>query len=254
MSSTTAKPRLPSIPTGYAFTLLIASSVAAWRLPDVVSRAAAMTALTSTSDGVSVAMDALPLVLTLLPFLVAAAAWRTIPHGMRTGVLGILALLAAPTAYRAAGYAEWMVRDAVEMRLVAADLAPIRAAMRVPPEEAARRAVEAGNPEFLGISNVGMFIPGVENDCVERNQGWWLVREMGDAVRSAGHLRFQLDATAYATRYNAAVVRLVGLDPAEAARPVDECPYAPVQFSGDTPYWPDGGLPAADARRDDERE
>jgi hypothetical protein len=233
--------RMPVFRRGMFFPVLIASMAVAWALREFPIPLPSIRTGWGRSAAVAIAIDALPLAITLLPLAVIALAWRSRAGWTRRAVLAMLIPYAALVATSTTGRVDDLVRTVKVERAMAATLHPQRLAMRVPPEDAARRALSAGNDDFLAISGESLIVPGVENWCATEASGWMVVRNTSDGFQSRGHVGFQWEAATYARRYNAEVIARLGLDRAELSRPVDPPCGGSAESRPAPRYWPDGG-------------
>ena len=171
------------------------------------------------SDAVTWANIIATLLLVSVPLIAAAVAWRSpgrAPRIAAAAMLLVYGVIAWPVAFSAAG---WSVAFAGMQREANAMMAAPRRAMRVPPAEAAARALAAGDSSWLGVQSYALEVPLVErNDCLLAHYGVHVVEGTGDAPLTPDHARFQRQAGEYATRYNAALVARLGLSPADLRR------------------------------------
>jgi hypothetical protein len=94
---------------------------------------------------------------------------------------------------------------------------PMRRAMRVPAAEAARRAFDAGDPAFLGLSGIfGRNAPVVQS-CALRNRYGMVVMDLGWFALTNAEQRFSDQASEYAEAYNRAMAGYLHLSAAELA-------------------------------------
>jgi hypothetical protein len=178
------------------------------------------------SNAVTALEMAAQLVLLLLPWIVAALAWRWLPRAMRLAAVALLVPFTALTARDTSRRVEAEVDIAARFFATV----PGEPMLRQSPERAARRALAAGDSAFLGLGDDGIRVPGVENGCVMRRNGLAVIAGTGHSFQHPGHPRFVRDAERFARRYNAEVAERLRLDRDELARAVDpsDCPDAPA--------------------------
>ncbi|HEX6748130.1 MAG TPA: hypothetical protein VF092_12620 [Longimicrobium sp.] len=170
------------------------------------------------SDAVTWAIIIATLLLVSVPLVAAAIPWRTlglVPRIVAAAMLLVYGVVAWPVAFDAVG---WSVEFAAMEREANAMMIRPRKAMRVPPAEAAARALAAGDSAFLGVMGYALEAPIVENDCVLARFGVHPIEGTGDVLMTPNHARFQRQAGAYATRYNAALAARLGVSAAELQR------------------------------------
>ncbi|HEU4455923.1 MAG TPA: hypothetical protein VFR81_22850 [Longimicrobium sp.] len=178
------------------------------------------------SNAVAAMEMAAQLILLLLPWIVAALAWRWLPRAMRIAAVALLVPFTALTA-RDTGR-----RVEAEMDIAARFFAtvPGEPMLRQSPERAARRALAAGDHAFLGVAGETVAVPGVENGCIVTGTGLKVIAGTSDFFTAPGHPRFMRKAERFARRYNAEVAKRLRLDRDELARAVEPsaCPGSPA--------------------------
>jgi hypothetical protein len=82
------------------------------------------------------------------------------------------------------------------------------AAIAGSPEQAARKAADAGDFRLLARLGVAEEVPGKIEEAVQKSLGYRIIEGTSDDVHSEECDEFQVAAWKYAVRYNAAIVDL----------------------------------------------
>ncbi|HEX6748132.1 MAG TPA: hypothetical protein VF092_12630 [Longimicrobium sp.] len=215
----------------WVFPALAAAAALPW-VPWWLGNSGRLDNLPAGSDGLFWGFIGLCVAAPLALPIVAAAGWRVLARGARIAlvcatVLGVAA--AAQMSVAELAYAGGVTISAVEF-MRTGPLA--RRAMRLPPPDAARAAVAAGNYRFLAVRGLfGNHVPGVSSRCVKARWGVQVMPVGFELTGTPAMLRLRDAESAYAERYNAALAEALHLAPG-ALDAYDACPAR-----GDAAEW-----------------
>jgi len=190
------------------------------------------------TDGAVAVCFTLEALAYLLPALMIVR-WRGI--GARARALG-LAACALWWVFESDGI-RWYAHDlrsfVHSIHVLDETLREPRRAMRMPPAEAAARALAAGDSSFLAIGGSCGRVPGVDTAVAHRRGVRVIMGTYNDGLPlTPGHRRFESDAETYASSYNEALVERLGVGAIPPLEISSRC-FDPTTLRGRAPpFWP----------------
>jgi hypothetical protein len=149
----------------------------------------------------------------VLPLVATGVAWRRIGRWARASALAVCALWIFSTIHIADSLPGQVRAFVPNTRVVDEMLRAPRRAMRTPPDEAAARALAAGDTTFLAVGGDCGSIEGVDTATARRHG----VRVISGTFHDGGaltaeHRRFGSAAGFYADAYNRAILERLGIE------------------------------------------